>query len=68
MAMTLRLPEDLNAQLSLLAEERHISKHALVLQAAELLVTRETRRAEISAGIERIMNSDADLMRRLSEV
>jgi predicted transcriptional regulator len=68
MAMTLRLPEDLNAQLSLLAEERHVSKHALVLQAAELLVERETRRAEISSGINRIMNTNADLMRRLSEV
>ncbi|BDI23182.1 hypothetical protein [Herbiconiux sp. L3-i23] len=68
MAMTLRLPEDLNAQLSTIAEEWHVSKHAVLLQAAELLVSRETRKAEISAGIERILESDADLMRRLAEV
>lgn len=68
MAMTLRLPEDLNAQLSHLAEERHVSKHTLLVQAAELLVTREHRRAEISAGLERILSTDADLMRRLAEL
>lgn len=67
MAMTLRLPEDLNAQLSHLAEERHVSKHTLMLQAAELLVNRETRRAEISAGLDRILTTDADLMRRLAD-
>ena len=66
--MTLRLPEDLNAQLSLLAEDRHISKHALLLQAAELLLSRENRRAEISAGLDRLLETDADLIRRLAEV
>jgi predicted transcriptional regulator len=66
--MTLRLPEDLNAQLSHLADERHVSKHQLVLQAAELLVMRETRRAEISAGLDRILDTDADLLKRLAEV
>jgi predicted transcriptional regulator len=68
MAMTLRLPEDLNAQLSSLAEDRHVSKHALLLQAAELLVSRENRRAEISAGLDRILTTDADLLKRLAEV
>jgi predicted transcriptional regulator len=66
--MTLRLPEDLNAQLSHLAEDRHMSKHALLLQAAELLVSRENRRAEISAGLDRILVTDADLLKRLSEI
>jgi predicted transcriptional regulator len=66
--MTLRLPEDLDAQLSHLAEEWHVSKHSLVLQAAELLVSRETRRAEISAGLDRILTTDASLMKRLADV
>lgn len=66
--MTLRLPEDLNAELSHLAEEWHVSKHALLLQAAELLVAREHRRAEISAGLDRLLETDSDLLKRLAEV
>jgi predicted transcriptional regulator len=68
MAMTVRLPDDLNARLTSLAEEWHVSKHALLLQAAELLVAREQRKSEITAGVDRHLESDAELLKRLADV
>lgn len=58
MAMTLRLPPDLDAELRVAAEEDHRSAHQTVVQAVETyLAQRET--AEIKA--------DPDTLRALAE-
>ncbi|WP_188435173.1 ribbon-helix-helix protein, CopG family [Microbacterium murale] len=41
MAMTVRLPEETDAQLSELAARRHTSKHALLIEAANRFLREE---------------------------
>lgn len=65
MAMTLRLPEDLDRKLETLAAEQHISKHALLIQAAEAIVARSGRRGEILGAIDFVRTHDAELLQRL---
>ncbi|MBN9177429.1 MAG: ribbon-helix-helix protein, CopG family [Microbacterium sp.] len=65
--MTLRLPEDLDARLEELAASRHISKHALLLQAAEAMVARDGRRAEILGAVDFVRTHDAELLQRLED-
>jgi predicted transcriptional regulator len=67
MAMTLRIPEDLDAQLELLAAARHTSKHALIIEATAQLVAAEdktTRATEIARGVK---SRYAELLRRLED-
>lgn len=67
MAMNLRVPEDLDRRLELLAADEHSSKSALLLQGAELILQRHGRRREITAGLEFVMSYDAELLRRLED-
>ncbi|MEO8283154.1 MAG: hypothetical protein ABI568_07075 [Pseudarthrobacter sp.] len=50
-----------------LAAEEHISKSALLLQGAELLLQRRGRSRDISAGMDFVMSHDADLLKRLED-
>ena len=43
MAMTVRLPEELDAQLEAVARARHTSKHALLIEAASRFLTQEAK-------------------------
>lgn len=67
MAMNLRLPAELDAQLEALAQRDHVSKHALVLQSVEQLVSMRARRTEIDSGMEFVLDHDADLLDRLAD-
>lgn len=67
MALNVRIPEELNRQLDELAAREHVSKHALILQGAELVVRRQARREEIDHGIDFVLSHDAELMTRLSD-
>lgn len=67
MAMTLRIPEELDRQLEELAASEHISKHALLLQAAQLIVDRRSRRHEIAGAIDFVRTHDAELLTRLED-
>lgn len=67
MAMTVRIPEELDAQLERLANERHTSKHALIIEATARLVAAEdktTRATEVAQGVR---TRYADLLRRLED-
>jgi len=65
MAMTLRLPADLDEQLQRLAEAQGLSKQQLLVRAAREFVTRETRTARTLANADRIMRENAGLLDRL---
>ncbi|UVJ41254.1 hypothetical protein [Arthrobacter sp. CJ23] len=65
--MNLRVPEELDRRLDGLAAEGHTSKSALLLQGAELVLQRHSRRREISAGLDFVMGHDADLLTRLED-
>jgi predicted transcriptional regulator len=67
MAINIRLPEDLDQQLEQVAAEQHISKSALLLQGARLAVERHARRQEISAGMDFVVDHDAELLKRLED-
>jgi len=65
MAMTLRLPADLDEQLQRLAEAQGLSKQQLLVRAAREFLTRETRTARTLANADRIMRENAGLLDRL---
>lgn len=67
MAMTLRIPEDLDRQLEEIAAAEHVSKHALLLQAAQQIVERRGRRTEIAGAIDFVLSHDAVLLERLAD-
>ncbi len=65
--MTVRLSADLDEKLQKLADARHASKHALVLQAVEDMVNAETKTNEVMASVERTLVRDAELLSRLED-
>jgi predicted transcriptional regulator len=67
MALNLRIPEELDRQLEALATAQHVSKHALLLQGATLIVDRYSRRSEIESGLEFVLTHDAELLQRLED-
>lgn len=67
MAMNLRVPEELNRRLDLLAAEEQTSKPALLLQGAELVLQRHRRRRDIGEGLDFVMSHDAELLTRLED-
>lgn len=67
MAMTVRIPEELDRQLDELAARTHVSKHSLLLQGAELVVRARARQEEIDRGIDFVMSHDAEILRRLED-
>ncbi|MFT3901309.1 MAG: ribbon-helix-helix protein, CopG family [Gordonia sp. (in: high G+C Gram-positive bacteria)] len=67
MAMTLRIPPELDARLDAIAAAEHVSKHALVLQAIEALAQRNGRRDEILAAVDFVRSHDAELLDRLAD-
>jgi len=67
MAMTLRLPEELDAKLEQIAAARHTSKHAVLLEAAERFASEEFRTAAVLAAADRITVQYAEAIRRLED-
>lgn len=67
MAINVRIPADLDLALEQLAERDHVSKHALLLRGAQLVVDRATRQEEIDAGLDFVLNHDAELLKRLAD-
>jgi len=67
MAMTVRLPEDLDTKLEHLARARHTSKHAVLIEAAERLIAEEAKTAAVLSAVETIGAEYADAIRRLAD-
>lgn len=67
MALNIRLPEDLDRQLDVIALESHISKSALILQGAQLVIERHARRNVIDASLSFVKSHDAELLERLAD-
>ncbi len=65
--MNLRIPADLDARLDALAEAEHTSKSALLLQGAELVIERSTRRRAVVTSPEFVRSHDAELLTRLED-
>lgn len=67
MALNLRIPAELDRELDRLAEAEHVSKSALLLQGAELVVERNSRRRELHGLFESVVADHAELLRRLED-
>ena len=67
MAMTVRLPADLDRALNRIAEEEHVSKHSLLLRGAELIIARRSRIDQVDAAVDFVLAHDAELMSRLED-
>lgn len=67
MAMTVRFSTELDEQLQKIADARHTSKHALVLQAVEVLVKTETLTDRVMTSVDRTIERDAELLTRLED-
>ncbi len=67
MAMTVRLPEELDAKLERIAASRHTSKHAVLLEAAERFVSQELKTAMVLDAVERVGEQYAEAIRRLED-
>ncbi|HEU4850405.1 MAG TPA: ribbon-helix-helix protein, CopG family [Terrimesophilobacter sp.] len=67
MAMTVRLSTELDEQLQRIADARHTSKHALVLQAVEVLVKTASKTDLVMESVERTLERDAELLNRLED-
>lgn len=67
MAMTVRLPEELDAKLEQIAAARHTSKHAILLEAADRFVTDEFKTAMVLALTDEVTEEWAELFTRLED-
>lgn len=67
MAISVRIPQDLDLALEEVAKREHVSKHSLLLRGAELVVQRSARRDEIDEAVDFVLSHDAELLRRLED-
>lgn len=67
MALTLRIPEALDRQLEEIAAAEHMSKHALILQAAQQAVDRRSRHGHVADAIAFVVSHDAALLEKLAD-
>lgn len=67
MAMTVRIPTELDTKLDQLAAARHTSKHAVLLEAAERFVNEEFKTAIVLEAAERVAAQYDDAISRLKD-
>jgi len=67
MAMTVRLPEELDAKLEAIARARHISKHAVLIEAAERFSATESKTTRVLAAIDEIGERYSETITRLED-
>jgi len=67
MAMTLRLPEDLDRELERIARERSTSKHALIIEAADRFAKQNSKTHQVLSAIDEIGDQYADALKRLED-
>lgn len=67
MAMNVRLPEELDAKLEAIARERHMSKHAVLIEAATRFADTESKTDRVLAIADEISTRYAETIRRLED-
>lgn len=67
MAMTVRLPEELDSALEAIARQRHTSKHALLIEAADRFTRQESKTERVLASVDETVTEYAELIRRLED-
>jgi predicted transcriptional regulator len=67
MAMTVRFSPELDKQLQEIADARHTSKHALVLQAVEEYIMRDIKTRRVLESIDETSRDYAEAIKRLED-
>lgn len=67
MAMTVRLTEELEITLGLIAQERKVSKQRVIEELIEAAGERSLRKARLAQAFELVMTRDKELMERLAD-
>ena len=67
MAMTVRLPPELDSALEAIARQRHTSKHALLIEAAERLTRQESKTERVLTSVDETRREYAELLQRLQD-
>lgn len=67
MAMTVRLPEELDARLDEIARSRHTSKHAILIEAATRFANTETKTERVLSIADEVAARYADTLTRLED-
>lgn len=66
MALTLRLPENLDHSLAQLAENENKSKQALIIESIERLLQERTHYQMVMEGVDYALSHDAETIERLA--
>lgn len=67
MAMTLRLPAELDAALEAAAEQQRVSKQSYVISAVERALRQEEKTARVLASLDETTENYAGLIKRLED-
>lgn len=67
MAMTLRLPAELDAALEAAAEQQRVSKQSYVISAVERALRQEEKAARVLASLDETTENYAGLIKRLED-
>lgn len=67
MAMTVRFSTELDEQLQKIADARHTSKHAIVLQAVEEYIVRDLRTQRVLESLDETSRDYAETIQRLED-
>lgn len=67
MAMTVRLPPELDSALESIARQRHTSKHALLIEAAERFTRQESKTERVLTSADETRRDYAELLERLED-
>ncbi len=67
MAMTARLPSELDTRLEALARARHTSKHALLVEAVDRFVSAESKTERAVETAQGVADRYSTLLRRLED-
>lgn len=67
MAMTLRLTEELETTLGLIAQERKVSKQRVIEELIGAAGEKSLRKARLAQAFELVMTRDKELMERLAD-
>lgn len=65
--LSLRLPDEVHAKLTAVAESEHISLNAALIQAAEQWIAQRTQQAVFAAAMDKVFEEDTALFRRLAD-
>ena len=65
--MTVRFSEELDSALEAIARARHMSKHAVLVEAADRFVRQESKTARVLASVDETRQDYAELLQRLED-